>query len=161
MNHKTKHRCFHRTLALAIRAQRFGYALFEGTDALLDWGVKSHSLDKPLSFESSVADLQKQFEPSVVLALGLENVSTTAIPIRVVDESTLRQFFRGIFRKNKHEISEAVATRYPDLAWQLPPKRKTWQSEPCQQLIFDAASLGVFYFSQCDTPMPHIPLVTD
>jgi len=70
------------------------------------------------------------------------------VTVRLVDESKLRDFFSRETRVNKHDIAEMVADRFPELSWRLPPRRKPWQSEPMRQSIFDAASLGVFYFAQ-------------
>ena len=53
----------------------------------------------------------------------------------------LTQFAQG-GRWNTHEVAQAIAKRFPELAWHLPRKRKPWQSEPKKQLIFDAAALA-------------------
>ena len=158
---KMKNYPFRRTLTLAIRAKRFGYAVFEGTETLLDWGVKSHKTARQLSFARHLENLQRQFTPAVMLARTAEWVSEVALPVTLIEEFALRTFFLEANRTNKHEVSEAVARRYPDLAWQLPPKRKPWKTEPGRQLIFDAASLAVFYFAQCDTTTPNISWTTD
>jgi hypothetical protein len=50
---------------------------------------------------------------------------------------------------NKYEIACAVAERLPELAPRLAPKRRIWQSEDYRMSIFDAAALGVAYFSRC------------
>jgi hypothetical protein len=43
---------------------------------------------------------------------------------------------------------EAVRRQFPVLASMLPPKRKIWQTECYRMSMFDAAALGVAYFSR-------------
>jgi hypothetical protein len=52
------------------------------------------------------------------------------------------------FESNKYEVASALALQFPALASRLPPRRKCWQSEDYRMGIFDAAALGVAYFSR-------------
>jgi len=52
------------------------------------------------------------------------------------------------FESNKYEVASALAKQFPTLASKLPPKRKCWQSEDYRMGIFDAAAVGVAYFTR-------------
>jgi hypothetical protein len=157
----------HRVLTLDIRPRRFGYAIFEGPHLLLDWGIRTHGDDDRSSLERRLNDLRSMFAPSVILvrktaesgritqprilrALSIVKHFAKRMLVRVrwVDESSLRSFFSRDATVNKHDIARMVAERFPQLSWRLPPKRKPWQSEPKRQSIFDAASLGIYYYGR-------------
>jgi len=156
-----------RVLILDLRSRRFGYVIFEGPQTLLDWGIRTYAEEKRSSLERRLNDLQSMFAPSVILVrkavernrisqlmirLALRTLTVfakrTLITVFLVDESSLRAFFSREAKLNKHDIARMIADRFPELSWRLPPKRKPWQSEPTRQSIFDAASLGVFYFAE-------------
>jgi hypothetical protein len=50
--------------------------------------------------------------------------------------------------RNKHTIAAVLAERLPELAPKLPTVHKIWMSENYRMSVFDAAALGVAYFSQ-------------
>ena len=52
------------------------------------------------------------------------------------------------FESNKYEVASVLAKQFPALASRLPPKRKIWQSEDYRMGIFDAAAVGVAYFTR-------------
>jgi len=71
--------------------------------------------------------------------------------VTIVNSATaMRKYFQEIGRANKFEIAEAVATRFPELAWRLPRKRKPWQSEPLVQPLFDAVAIALFHGEQLE-----------
>ena len=156
-----------RVIALDLRSRKFGYVIFEGPRTLLDWGIRTHLNAKHSLLERRLRDLSSMFAPSIVLVRRtprLQRANQSMIPtaslvvkrfarreplaMRVIDYSTQRAFFSESTKVNKHDIARIVADRFPELSWRLPPKRKPWQSEPTRQSIFDAASLGIYYFQQ-------------
>jgi len=156
-----------RVLSLDLRTRRFGYVIFEGPRTLLDWGISAHSNERHSSLERKLNSLHSMFEPSVILVrktikrhrISQPNIRPSlhilrafakraAVAFRSIDASLLRHFFFRKAKTNKYDIARMIADRFPELSWRLPPKRKPWQSEAARQSIFDAASLGVFYFAQ-------------
>jgi hypothetical protein len=168
-----------RVLTLDLRSSRFGYVVFEGPNTLLDWGTRTYGDEERSSLDWRLKKLQASFAPSVILARQITErhqftrmtnrrvshsltvfAKRVLITVRLIDESKLRSFFSRETKVNKHDIAEMIADRFPELSWRLPPKRKPWQSEPTRQSIFDAASLGVFYFAQqADGQQTAIPLL--
>jgi hypothetical protein len=156
-----------RVLSLDLRARRFGYVVFEGPHALLDWGTRTHAEGERSLLEHRLNSLRSMFAPSIILVrktrethqVGqsiirhpLHAIKTFAkrvvVAVRVIDGSSIRKFFSKDAKVNKQDVARMVANQFPELSWRLPPKRKPWETEPARQSIFDAASLGVFYFAQ-------------
>jgi hypothetical protein len=164
-----------RVLTLDLRSKRFGYVVFEGPHTLLDWGTRTYGDEERSSLDWRLKNLQSSFAPSVILARQITErhrftqptrrrafhslkalAKRMLITVHLIDESKLRGFFSRETKVNKHDIAQMIAGRFPELSWQLPPKRKPWQSEPTRQSIFDAASLGVFYFAQLMKTPPNL-----
>lgn len=145
-------------IAFDVRARRFGFAVFEAPDELLDWGVKSfrhgvNAVKVPAS--QKVATLLSDFRPDVVVVekpplhedswlMGtiLRLARKENISVRTVSRATVRKRFPGQER-NKHGIAMVLSDRFPELADRIPPKRKPWQSEDYRMSIFDATALGL------------------
>jgi hypothetical protein len=158
-----------RLLAIDLRVQRFGYAVFEGPKRLLDWGAKSYPLGAAGAETAAkrVADLLELFCPSVVvirkdhrtglqdesgIALILRSIrheaAMRAVPVRLIAPEGIKASFRIFNAKTKHEIAAMLATVFPELFWKLPPKRKVWQNEHFRMIVFDAISVGFAYWQR-------------
>ena len=157
-----------RILAIAIRSQRFGFAVIEGPNWLLDWGVVSYPRNKRVRVAAArkrVASLLTQFVPSVVVVgkshlLNVRNTSGVRstlksirretslrfIPLHVMQQADVRNTFRDFHAKSKDEVAVVLARMFPELLWKVPPKRKIWQSEHPRMPVFDAVALGVAYW---------------
>jgi hypothetical protein len=149
-----------RILAFDVRARRFGFAVFEGPDELLDWGVKSfrhgvNAVKVPAS--QKVTTLLSEFQPNLIVtekSPARQNARLTGtirrlarkqnIPVRMVSRATVRKWLPGQER-NKYGIAMVVSDRFPELADRVPTKRKPWQSEDYRMSIFDAMALGLTY----------------
>jgi len=57
-----------------------------------------------------------------------------------ISQHTLQRYFLDYHAITKHEIASTVARLLPELAWQLPRKRKPWESQQYRMAIFDAAA---------------------
>ena len=57
-------------LAIDPSTRGFGYAVIEGRESLIDWGVKETKTDKNKRSLKTIADLIEQYEPSILV---LEN----------------------------------------------------------------------------------------
>jgi hypothetical protein len=147
-----------RILALDVRARRFGFAMFEGPDELLDWGVKSfrqgvNAVKVPAS--QKIAGLLSEFRPHVVVVeesplrenfwlMGtiLSVARKQNIPTRTVSRAAVQKRFAGQ-AQDKHGIAVILSGRFSELAERVPLKRKPWQSEDYRMSIFDATALGL------------------
>jgi hypothetical protein len=153
-----------RVLAFDVRSRSFAFAIFEGPNELLDYGVRSFrrgSNAVQLTPRERLAALFDEFNPAVVVRRAspprrskwklriddalLQESRERRIPVRFVPRHAAKKAFLG-HNSNKHEIATVLAQWFPALAAKLPPKRKCWQSEDYRMSIFDAAALGLTYF---------------
>jgi hypothetical protein len=137
---------------------------------LLDFGVSGYASPRN-SVEAAVTKrivpLLSLYVPSVVIVSRRKADASKPDPklgpiVKTIKREARRRLIklrslstrrvRRVFYENgfntKYEIATALSESFDDLAWKLPSRRKPWQSEHYNMLIFDAASLGVCYFSQ-------------
>jgi|SRR5579872_841111 len=146
-----------RLLALEIRPKKAGFAVFEGS-TLLDWGVTRYGADTPAS--RRIGSLLDRHRPDVVVtrwrprlkhsrtgASVVESIKRGAqrrsILVRILDALQIRTFFKQRGCRSKHTTAVLLAEWFPELAWRVPPKRKAWESEPHNALLFDAVGTAV------------------
>ena len=157
-----------RIVAIALRSRRFGFAVFEGPNRLLDWGMVFYPLNNDVQRAAAskrVASLLTLFIPSVVVVgrtrpLNVRNdsgirpilrsirreASSRLIPVRLMKKAEVREVFRLFRAKSKHEIASLVVQMFPELLWKLPPRRRIWESEHPIMTMFDAVALGFAYW---------------
>jgi hypothetical protein len=155
-----------RVLALDVRPRSFGFAVFEGPNQLLDWGARSfrsgvNAVKIPAA--KKLLALLDEFTPSAIvvrerptgrttrrtkmLAMIRKQAASRRTPVRLISREVVNRAFVG-FESNRYQVASALAQKFPALASRLPSKRKCWQSEGYGMSIFDAAALGVSYFTQ-------------
>ncbi len=161
-----------RILTLDVRPRCFAFVVFEDSRQLLDWGARSfrdgvNAVRVPLAPKGM--RLLDEYAPQV-LVLKYPQTKTVKdiirvirmqarvhkIRVRLLSRRVLQETFAGQNR-NKHQIASAVAERFPELLYILPPKRKPWESDDYRTSIFDAAALGIAYFAQKNRGDPAIP----
>ncbi|MHB8519870.1 MAG: RuvC family protein [Limisphaerales bacterium] len=152
-----------RALAIDPTHRGFGFAVLEGPDRLIDWGVKTVRGNKQAGCLRKVRELVDQYQPTVVVlencaARGsrrcarvqrlIERIRALAIKNGVKPRLVSRAQVRNAFApaSTKHEIACAIAERFPELAPLLPPVRKPWMSEDARMNIFDAVGMGMTAF---------------
>lgn len=150
-------------IAIDLHPLSFGYAMFEGPDELLDWGIKSfrhgvNAVKVPLSVK--LALLLDHYGPDIVvikeprtakLTKTVRAIMTLAqrrrIPVRRISGASVRKAFPDE-SGNKYQIASVIAKRYPELSPRLGLRRKMWQAERYSMSIFDAVAIGLAYFMQ-------------
>jgi hypothetical protein len=154
-----------RVLAIDLRSQRSGFAIYEGPRRLLDHGTTVVPFEGAGSSTSKFSDLLKISMPSVIIVKKerwedmvahpqakrlteklTREANAREIEIRLLEQNALRATFRNLNCETKAEISAALSRFFPNLAWQLPPPRKIWDSEHPRQSVFDAIALGFAYW---------------
>jgi hypothetical protein len=153
-------------LALDIRPQRLGYALLDGSQ-LLDWGIATYRVGDARTGATArrrITELLDHHYPALVVqrnrrnpfaesrktlaAIGRMMRAETArrsIQFRTLNTEMLMQFYAQHGCENKAQIAALVAGWFPELAWKLPPKRKLWEHEHNNAVIFDAVAVGVAF----------------
>lgn len=158
-----------RLLALHVRPQRFGFAVFKGPKQLLDWGGSTYpprSGKLAAQVSKRLNPLLKIYGPSLVIARKLTTQEQQRYDLRpivsvvkvhaarhsaglvLMGRKDIRQAFHPSGNVTKYQIAAQVAIFFPELLWKLPPPRRAWQKEHHNMAIFDAVALGISYFSR-------------
>ena len=163
MNYKNH---YLRILAIDLRTRRFGYAVFEGSKQLLDYGLCLYgSSGGPTAARKRMAELLKLFSPSMIsiravrrkkafgavgvrpiLAAIKREAAACEIPMQFLETTQVKKIFQRFRAHTKHEIASVVAQLFPELVWKLPPKRKVWQKEHYRMAMFEAIGVGYAYW---------------
>jgi hypothetical protein len=150
-------------LAIFPSTRGFGYAVFEGRQSLIDWGVRTVCpFQKNLKSLQRIRELFAFYGPDVVVLEDYEGQGSrrakriqtliNLITAHVAGEGVITASFsraevRACFGlATKREIAEAIAREFPELGPRLPPVRKIWMSEDRRMSIFDAVSLAATFF---------------
>jgi hypothetical protein len=66
---------------------------------------------------------------------------------RFVSGRKIRRLFERYGCTNKHQIASLLAEWFDEIRWKLPTKRRPWQSERYNTLLFDALATGIAFFA--------------
>lgn len=159
-----------RLLSIEVRPQRFGFVVLDGT-RLLEWGVRGcQPAGESLGIVAgkrldAVIDL---YRPALVLirkrslklsprAQSGSAAITEAIrsrcghrstELRWIAAETVRAFFADQGAATKHAVASLLAEWFEELIWKVPPKRKPWQSERYNTLMFDALATAIAFLGR-------------
>src|SRR5215831_7045008 len=153
-----------RVLAIDPSTRGFGFAVLEGPNRLIDWGVKETKTDKKKRSLKLIEELMERYQPKVFVVedyggkgsrrcqrVGelIRDISKVAlkrgIRVKSISRLKVKQAFSQCGASNKHEIAIAIAKQFPELAPRLPRFRKPWMSEDYRMSIFDAVGFGLAF----------------
>lgn len=160
-------------LAIYPFSRGFAFVLFAEPDAPFDWGVKDvkekHKNTKTLEEIRKIID---RYVPTIlVIEDTTDKESRRSSRIRNLyrkiarlaeakdidlfrySKADVRDYFVSLSARTKYEIAKAVAVKIPGFAHRMPRFRKIWMSEDPRQSLFDAAALGLTYFSRRGGPI--------
>ena len=158
-----------RLLAVALTSRGLGYAVLEGEKLLIENGHTSvRSEVKKAQCLTRVKKLVALYQPDALILQDVVAKGSWRHPrikrlhreveafakkrklaVKLISGRQVRRFLLGNERGTKQEIAELLAKHFPiELAFQLPPKRRPWESADSRMDIFDAVGLAVAYRSQ-------------
>jgi RNase H-fold protein (predicted Holliday junction resolvase) len=150
-----------RLLAIAPSTRGFGFAVMEGHEILVDWGVKSFKENKNRQSLAKVKELMDHYQPEIIVlpqettqpsrrsrrihTLGASIIRVAKgrrVKIVVFSNEQVKQLLLEDREGNKHAVAETLAKRFPaELGSRLPPERRPWMSEDYRMGIFEAVGL--------------------
>ena len=74
-------------------------------------------------------------------------------PVSLLAASSVYAFHQSGSR-NKYQIAASIAEKFPELRRKLPTKRKAYQPERYDAIIFDAVALVLTHRSHCEVCIP-------
>ena len=154
-----------RVLAIDPANRGFGYAVLEGPQSLLDWGVTGTRTTTTGDLAQHAETLIDTYEPDMIVVedYGLNiarqrrraqaflrvlarHAAKRHLRVCAFARATVRKSFADARARNKDQVALLLATRYPALLPWLPKVRKIWMPEEYRMNIFDAVALGVTFF---------------
>lgn len=155
-----------RILAIDLTSRGFGFAVLEGPEELIDWGVKQ---PKPYNEDRCVQYVEQlivQYRPHALILEDCEKktpkrsrrveslldriarlAQSLRLPIKLIPWTKVRKAFRQSGHIKKFGITRIIARLLPVLATRMPPFRKPWMSEDYRMAIFDAVALGLTFYN--------------
>ena len=165
-----------RLIAIDLRSQQFGYAVFEGPKRILDYGggqLRPGGKEGSVLAVRRIGQLIKLFTPSAIavkhpdrhvtvrrpgirtMANAIQReVSAHQIPFRLIGRDEVRETFQIFRAENKYDIAVILTQIFPELLWKLPAKRKLGDPEHPRMVVFDAISVGFTYWQPNGTQIP-------
>jgi Holliday junction resolvasome RuvABC endonuclease subunit len=153
-----------RVLAIDPSTRGFGFAVLEGPERLVDWGVKETKVNKNVKSLKLIDDLIERYHPNVIIVEDyrgkgsrrcrkiqglIDDISKLAskrkVKVRSFSRARVKQAFSESGASTKQDIALDIAKRFPELAPRLPRFRKPWMSEDYRMSIFDAVALGLTF----------------
>ena len=165
---KPKRSRIRRVLAIDPTHCGFGFAVLEGPDRLLDWGIVSNKTHSKKQRYSKIAHLIDQYTPDGIVAEDVNSCfsrrghNATAL-IGVASQLagryalTFECFPRFRIREllaagdatlTRHQTALLVAEHFSQLRSVLPRVRKPWMSEDLRMSLFRAAACALVYGSR-------------
>jgi hypothetical protein len=150
-----------RVLAVDPFSRGVGFAVLEGPDRLIDWGLRTTVRADNAKSARVIDKLVDRFRPDVLALEDWESAgSRRCVRVKILldrvaaDEGT-RVLVRFIARRDVRAIGPLpqtgtkrgracfLADRFPELQPFLPPVRKLWMPEDDRMAIFDAVGFAV------------------
>lgn len=154
-----------RILAVALRSQRLGFVVVEGSIELIHWGMIYYEGNQDARIATARKRIQALFVRFVPSCVAIERskadkapspgnlqslyltirreASRRSIPVSMFTRIKVRSAFRDFSVKSKDDIAALLARMFPELQPKLPPKRKLWKREHFSMPMFDAVALAV------------------
>lgn len=156
---------YKRILAIDPANKGFGFAVMEGKNSLIDWGVKEVKDNSSERCLIKTKGLIEQYLPESIIVEDYAGKDSRRCPRvqelireirKVASENKIKVFsfsraaikeaFSSCNALTKHEIAKAIAEELPELELRLPSFRKPWMSEDYRMSIFDAVALALTFY---------------
>lgn len=138
-------------LSIAAASGRVGYVYLAG-GKLRDWRISGKAAKSPKAAAAQTQRWINRLKPEVVITEKaeeaakkgdktkeiIEAIARTAEHNYVLDVSVAREHNFA----NKYEEADALAERYPEIKAWLPKKRRFFDNEPRNTVLFEALSLA-------------------
>lgn len=145
-----------RILAIDPAPKGFGFAVLEGRDRLIDWGVARVWAKSEMEFVARVDAMVTRYRPTLLTVPEIPDEPRRAKAARRVaallaQQGNLRVKIIFVSRMQvksalpgtKHERAVLVARHFPELQSWSPPPRRPWMTEDERIHIFEAVGLAM------------------
>jgi hypothetical protein len=153
-----------RALSVEPTTTGFAYALLEGSERLVDWGLAELRHQSRAALESRLSKLLRRAAPDVVIIedvlasrkgtrsrekahLLLQHAARFGVEGVVVSRLRVRRMFAAC-GTSSWDVAVAVSRWFPELEPWLPRKRRPWESADRRIGIFAAAGVALTYLRE-------------
>lgn len=138
-------------LSIAVGTGKIGY-VFLVDGELMDWGLSLNAAKSQDMAAAKVAEWIKFYAPSIIiterLTLHMRKSGQTIRNIEAIEKLAQDSGIHHVDAErvqrcaNKYEEIQALTERYPQIANWAPRKRRLWESEHPNTVLFEALSLA-------------------
>ncbi len=158
-------------LAVHPTSRGFGWVLFEGPLAPVDWGLASAKKGRNARLMARFERLLKRYEPAVLVLEEFDGsitkrvdriqhlcramihlAASKGLETPVYRRAVINTCFASIGAVTRFEVAQAIAQHIDAFSHRLPRKRRPWDREDPRQSLFDAAALALTYFAVTGPP---------
>jgi len=147
-------------LAVYPNARGVAFVMFEGPNALVDWGITElRRRERHERCFKVVEVLLGKYRPDILVLRDMpagrhaglarqfiELAKRKEIPAVRISRKEVRQAFSSLGRAPRHAIVSEIVRRLPMFASFQPGRRKIWNGEDRRMGFFDAAALALTFF---------------
>lgn len=140
-----------RLLALAAASGRVGMVFFIG-QRLMDWRISDHAANSPATASCYARKLIAFLKPDVVVTERIADAEhkgdkTKALVLAMAEMAAHHEVLDVAITRtcrfpNKYDEADVLAARYPELAPWKPKKRRFFDNEPRNTVLFEALALA-------------------
>lgn len=152
-------------LAIHPTTRGFGWALFEGSMAAVDWGLASTKRASNARLLARFERIIKRYEPAALVLEEFEGragrvdriqrlcrsmvhlASCSGMETPIYHRRVIRTVFASVGASTRYEVAQVIAHRIDALSHRMPRCRRVWEKPDHRQSLFDAAALAVTYFA--------------
>ncbi len=150
-----------RVLAIDPYLRGFGWALLEGPDLLVDWGIYQTKTKRPERALGRIAELLNRYKPDLLvvedtghpgcrrrerarhlIAEIRDMARAGGVAVESIAMADVRDHHRALGTGSKDAIARLIVDRFPELQPILPPRRKNWMREDERMAVFDAVVMA-------------------
>jgi hypothetical protein len=150
-----------RVLAIDPFSRGVGFAVVEGQDRLIDWGIRTTGRADNAKSTCVIDKLIDRFRPDVLILEDWDSAGSRRcqrvqtlldriaadegkrVLVRLVTRREIRAIGPLPLTSSKHGRAAFLAERFPEVQPFLPPLRRIWMPEDDRMAIFDALSFAV------------------
>ena len=152
-------------LAVHPTSNGFGWVLFEGPSAAVDWGIASAKAGRNEKLLRRLARLLKRHSPDTVVMEAFEPGAARrsqrvqdlcrdmhrlaegqSIATSTYRRSVIQAAFAAQGARTRHEIAAVIRDHVGSFSHRMPRKRRIWENEDPRQSLFDAAAVALIHF---------------
>ena len=155
-------------LAIYPSSRGFGFVFFEGPSSPFYWGIKEiKARHKNMRAIAAIKKLVDRYRPEVIVIeetagrnprrgsrirklyrMIMHLAAAEYIDVYRCSRTEVKACFASVGASTHHEIAKALSTQMPAFAELVPRVRRGWMSEQPRESLFNAAALGIAYFSR-------------